>query len=239
MYDLFCGESTITYDESMYLMKEFSLPFFQSMYEQYEEKDPRRRVQRYFRMFAARFKLERGDEEEAGKDCEKILTIASNAAAGDPDYVDRANERLFAARVYEILCRAYDDDSDKLTFYRGRFYEEFPQLLPFSGVRMKISLSISGTGDETISQVMEEMKACNVDFVEGGGEGIPQAAIQFNKKDKDYQAVINVVDGSGRTVTIQQMIFRKPEGVGRELALRLFGKGGATKFEAPVKQKAS
>jgi hypothetical protein len=239
MYDLFCSETTVTYDESMYLMKEFSLPFFQNMYESYQENDPRGKVQRYFRMFAARFKLERGDEEEAGKDCEKILTIASNAGAGDPDYVDRANERLFAARVYEILCRAYDDDSDKLAFYRGRFYEEFPQLVPFSGVKMKMSLSISGTDDETISKVVDEMKACNVEFTEGGGEGIPQAAVQFNKKDKDYQAVINVVDASGRTVTIQQMIFRKAEGAGKELTLRLFGKGGATKFEAPAKPNAS
>ncbi len=34
-------------------------------------------------------------------------------------------------------------------------------------------------------------------------------------------------------VTNQKLIFKKPEGVGAELALRLFGKGGNIVFETP------
>jgi len=61
---------------------------------------------------------------------------------------------------------------------------------------------------------------------------IPVANITFDQKGKSYEAIIDVRAANGAPVVSNgQMIFKKADGVGRELALRLFAKGGDKEFE--------
>ena len=60
---------------------------------------------------------------------------------------------------------------------------------------------------------------------------IPKARVTFDKKGKNYIAVIDVI-GSNGTVLVKdsKIIFTENTGVGKEIGLRLFGKGGSVKF---------
>jgi hypothetical protein len=234
MYDLFCAESTFSFDETLYLLKNFSLPYFINKYNLYHAMDKRERVYRYFDLFVAKFKYENGDKEEAVTLCRKLLseTIYNSDNGRNPQNVfEYEHEKLFLARLYEILSDHYEGDKNELKYQNG-FYEEFPQLVPFSGVRLQMNLKFEGEEDEVTKEVMKDIKNCNIDFEEKANTNIPQAIIFFTKKGKSYQAVVNVISASGKQiVNNEQMIFKNGKGVGRELALRLFAKGGAVSFE--------
>jgi len=85
--------------------------------------------------------------------------------------------------------------------------------------------------------VIEDLKDCNIEWVEEGSN-VPEASISFVKKGKNYQVLFNVLSGSGKTIVSGgEMIFKDAEKTGKELALRLFAKGGGLEFEA-VKEEA-
>ena len=230
IYDLFCGESVVTYDESMFLLKDFSLQYFKKKYEQYENTDPRKRITRYFKLFSTKFKYQDGDEEEAAKDAEQLLNDCQSSIAlnGEDDkFIDSDYEKLFVARLYEII--AQNEESNQK--YTNLYYEEFPQLVPFSGVRVKIDVEFTGITDDVTEKIISNIKDCNIDFVDGAYAEIPRAKIEFEKKGNSYRAVINLLDGKDKVlVSNVQVLFKDANGVGKELALRLFAKGGAVKL---------
>lgn len=230
VYDLFCGESVITFDESMFLLKDFSLPYFKKKYEQYENTDPRKRITRYFKLFSTKFKHEDGDEEEAAKDAEQLLNDCTSSIAlnGEDDkFIDNDHEKLFVARLYEIIAQSENSDQK----YAKMYYDEFPQLVPFSGVKIKMNVEFTGLTDDVTEKVIDNIKDCNIDFVNATYSGIPRARIEFEKKGNSYRAVINLVDGTNKVlVSNAQVLFKDAKGVGQELALRLFAKGGAVKL---------
>lgn len=232
VYDLFCAEATTTYDEAWYLLKDFSPKYFKKKYETYQQKDTRANVQRYFQLFTAKFKWEDGSKDSAREDFDHILRTT---------VLDTSNEKLFVGRLYEGLCKAYKDDGRKSTYslYRNNLYETFPQLIPFSGIKMKMMLKTSGADDETTKQVIKDVKDCDIEWVNNNDEYAPVANVTFNKRGNKYEAIISVRSGMNKPiVSNERIIFSKPEAVGQEIALRLFGKGGALVFEAPV-QKGS
>jgi len=228
VYDLFCAEATTTFDEAWYLLKDFSPKFFKKKYEAYQQTDKRENVQRYFQLFTAKFKWEDGSKDSARQDFDRILhtTVA-----------DTADEKLFIGRLYEGLCTAYKEDGRKSTYsqYRNNLFEVYPQLIPFSGIKMQMLLKTSGADDEVTKKVIEDLKHSSIEWVTSNDGYAPSATITFNKRGNKYEAVINVRSGMNKAVvTNERLIFSKPEEVGGEIALRLFGKGGALVFEAPV-----
>ena len=227
VYDLFCSESTTTFDEAWYLLKDFSPAYFEKKYEHYQQTDKRENIQRYFKLFAAKFKWENGEKTEATKDYAWIVNHVM---------LDTATEKLFLARLYEGLARAYTDNGDqpKAEFYKNEFFQEYPQLVPYSGIRLSMNLSVSGNNDPVTREVIGEMKQCNINWVKEENYNTPQASVTFIKKGGAYEAVFNVKTGSGKPVVSNgSMVFKSPEGVGNELALRLFGKGGVMVYEKP------
>ena len=229
VYDLFCAETTVTYDESMYLLKDFSLPYFRKMYTYYSLNDVRNKVNRYFRFFEAKFLFEGGDEESAASECKLLLeqTLPSAMSQGnDPDIADVPNEKLFFARLFEILARSDENNS---AVYSVKMYRSFPQLVPFSGVKMPLYLSSSGLNDQVTEKVREQIEDCNIEF--SNDPNAIKANIHFEKKSGSYMAVINVIDEFGNEIVKdQKLIFKENMNVGGELALRLFAKGGALKY---------
>ncbi len=226
VYDLFCAESTTSFDEAWYMMKDFSPAFFTKKYEDYQHTDKRSNVQRYFQLFAAKFKWENGNKEEAKKDFENIDHNV---------LLDTGYEKLFIARLYESLAKAYINDGDKSKSqqYSNTLFEEYPQLIPFSGIKMQMKLSVSGVDDDATKKVISEIKSCSIDWVNDAADA-PSAAISFEKKSGKYQATINVQSSNGKPIVQnQKLIFQNPGGAGSEIALRLFGKGGALVFEQP------
>ncbi len=226
VYDLFCAESTVSYDEIVFLLKDFSSPFFQNKYVDYQRMDKRERVKRYFKLVAAKLKFE-NDEDAVIEDAESILNeIAGNSTDIDLQAFDPGNEKLFLARLYEILAVA-NTNKDLAGSYGTKLLEEYPQLVPFSGIDLKIHLTVGGINDKITDEVIASIKSSNIEWVNESEKNNVEAVISFQKKGNVYQATVNVKSETGKTIVAdEQLIFKTFEGVGKELALRLFGVGG-------------
>ncbi|WP_147313909.1 hypothetical protein [Deminuibacter soli] len=223
VYDLFCAEATSSFDESWYLMKDFSPNYFLKLYDNYLQNDKRPNIQRYFSLFSARFKWEAGKQREARADFENL---ASNTL------LDTANEKLFIGRLYESLALANTGSANATAYrnYSNSLFDVYPQLVPFSGVRMQLHLTTTGLEDASTGSVISDLKDCNIDW---NGQGTaPVVQVSFKKKGDKYEAVINVRSSIGKPlVTNERIIFKKTDGVAEEIALRIFGKSGALEFE--------
>jgi hypothetical protein len=225
VYDLFCGESTTTFDEAYYLIKDFSPAYFVKKYENYQQKDPRTQLQRYFRLIKHDMQWQGGKEKKAFEGYKQLVSEAT---------FDTLNEKLFLARLCQGLAKGNDEDGTQrdYDFYSNAMFETFPQLLPFSGIQIKMKLNTGGLDDDNTAQVIKELKKCNIEWVNEADANTPIATIVFNKVGNKYEATVSVNSGSNKSiVSNEKMIFKQAAGVGTELALRLFGKSGARVFE--------
>jgi hypothetical protein len=225
VYDLFCGESTTTFDEAYYLIRDFSPNYFVKKYENYQKNDPRKSLERYFKLFTYQM-------EEAGSNDRKAFEGYQQLAR--QVLLDTSNEKLFLARLYEGLAKGNDDYGTQrdYDFYSNSLFEDYPQLVPFTGVTIKMKLTTSGIDDANTQQVLKEIKRCDIEWINEPDANTPIANIDFAKRGDKYEATINVKGGSDKSIVAnEKMVFKQAEGAGRELALRLFGKSGAKVFE--------
>jgi hypothetical protein len=225
VYDLFCSESTTSFDEALYLLKDFSPAYFIKKYDRYVQADNRPNLKRYFRLIKQEMEWQDGDEDEATEGLERIIKDVT---------VDTANEKLFLGRLYEGLAKGYDDNGNNkdFEFYSNVLYEEFPQLLPFSNLTIKMKLTTGGIDDEATRKIIKELKKCNIKWVDNADENTPVAKVFFNKRGEKYEVSVSVNSGSNKAVIKnEKFIFKPTDGVGKEVALRLFGKGGGMVWE--------
>lgn len=236
VYDLFCSETTVSFDESMYLLKDFCLPYFERKYNNYVLTDKRSKIIRYFKLFATKFVLESGEINRAKIEAEELLsaTVPIGKTNQAPEnLIDVSHERLYTYRLLEILAQA-SEETERYDVYRNKCFAVYPQLMPFSGIPAKMGINFSGLeNDELIQKVFDDLKECNIEIT--NNPSFPQAQINFDKKGDTYMVVINVWDENNKTIVENgTLLFKQNEGVGKELALRLFGKGGSIKFERPI-----
>lgn len=228
LYDLFCAEATTSFDEAWFLMRDFSPQYFIKKYEGYRETDKRGNIQRYFNLFIAKFTAEKGDQQNAIDLLEEMeRTVVA----------DTAYEKLFIARAYESLAGLYDDadNTSGAATYGNALLELYPQLLPYSGLKPQVQLNIQGADDATVQQVIDELKDCNIAFSTDANN--PSATIAFTKKGSAYEVLINMRSATGKRVVLnERLIFKQPEGAGKEIALRLFGKGGGLVYEPVTRE---
>lgn len=225
IYDLFCGESTVSFDEIFYLMKRYSPKYFMRLMQQYADNDPRPNIKRYFELYHAKLQLESGKQKEAKTSLENLLGTV---------LLDTAHEKLFLGRLYESLAVIYDKDkqTDRKESFLNTLYEQFPQLIPFSQVKAGIHLQVSGIDDAVTKKVIDELKNCNIDWVTEMNSNTPVATVNIQKKGIKYYVTINVVSGgSKRVVSNEKFLFMQPAGAGKEIAMRIFGSGGAVELE--------
>ena len=93
-------------------------------------------------------------------------------------------------------------------------------------------LITSGVDDEVTKKIITELKKCNINWSESTDVNTPVAKLSFDKKGEKYEVAISVNSGSNKAVVRnEKFIFKPTDGVGKEVALRLFGKGGAMVWE--------
>lgn len=225
VYDLFCGESTTSFDEDYYLIKDFSPSYFIKKYENYQKTDNRPNLHRYFRLMTHQMQWANGDEDEAFEGYKQMIKEAR---------LDTSNEKLFLARLYEGLSKGSEEEGNEQNYnsYANALYEEYPQLVPFSGITVKMKLITSGVNDANTEKVIKELQQCDIKWTDVADANTAVANIAFIKKGDKYEATVNVKSGLNKiAVHNEKMIFKNTEGAGKELALRLFGKSGAMVFE--------
>lgn len=214
-YQLFSTESITTFDEIWHLLRGFSPDFFISKFEQATKEDKRERIRKYFKYFIAKYKLDKGETKEAADLFNEILKDKT---------LNRSTERLLIARVYEGLALAAAEEEKEITAdaFTIKLYELYPQLVPYSDLKMRFNLVVNGAGDEASKKVIEGMKECNADFE--GNKVWPTATITFRTNEKNLKEVqYEVVSSYGRVlVPMQSFIITNPEESGKKLAYRLF-----------------
>ncbi len=224
VYDLFCSESTTTFDEAWYLMKDFNPKFFAKKYHNYQTTDKRENIQRYFKLFEAKFNYEDGRYKIAEQELENILSNTK---------LDSENEKLFLGRLYEAASRVYKISRNQYSrsFYNNLLLETYPQLIPFSNIRIPMRLETSGVDDETTEEIKRQLSHVNIDWTDK--EKTPSVSIYFERRGDKYQATINVKSNTNiQVVSNRKLVFSSANNnVGNEIALRIFGKGGNVVFD--------
>jgi hypothetical protein len=236
VYNLFCSETTVSFDESMYLLKDFCAPYFEKKYEDYAAFDTRKKLNKYFRLFEAKFALQNGNEEMARSIGEKLMqeTIPMGGSSEPDDkMMDMEFEKLYAYRLMEMLAKLSKDDAEKYESYLSVCMQAYPQLLPFSGLEIKMNVSLDGIQDDEVKAIMNDMKESKLEFTDD--TNTREARLHFQKTGDTYKVTINVWDKSRKQIVENnELLFKKKDGVGKELVMRLFGKGGGMKFESPA-----
>jgi hypothetical protein len=216
IYRLFSTESVISWDEVYQLIRNFSSRYFIRRFEEAAITDPRPEIRKYFRLMVARLYVKEGDYSKA----EPMLKLL----LGD-NTIDQSYEKLFLARTYQALaeCANAKDDAAARDEYLRKMYREFPQQVPFSGLKMPMQLQVAGNVDQS---VVDRLKDCNINFVSSGANAV-QARLSFRKKNGFHLVDYSVTDGSGNQIVPVQTYSYKDAAVGaRSLAYRLFGIGG-------------
>ena len=216
IYKLFSTESTVSWDEIWYLIHDFTTRFFLRRFEQASVSDPRKAVQKYFKLFVARLKIKDGQYKEAKTILNDIL--------GDQT-IDLSYEKLFLARTYQALAEAADgqDSNGEKAEWLYRMYRTYPQLMPYCAMRMNMQLQLMGTPDE---EALSRLKACNINWTDGAANA-PKAYLSFSKKGGLKTVEYYVMDNNGDYVVPRQSFsYKNSAGGGVALAYRLFGVGG-------------
>lgn len=214
-YRLFSTESITTFDEIWSLIKGFSPEFFTKQFTKYLESDKRPRIKKYYRYFIARYLLDKDETKKA----KELL----NMVLDDPT-LDKENEKLLIARVYEALATASDKDDENAVrdLYVMKLYKEYPQLLPFTELEMKFKINVGATGSETEEKMIEELKDCSVDW--DGDDTWPTVNISFSTNSKKLREVNYEVTSSSGEILVPRssFILSNAKESGKKLAYRLF-----------------
>ncbi len=214
VYKLFSSESTIAWDEIWYLIRDFTTGFFLRKY-QYEaaHSQQRKNVKRYFQLFVAKLEMKKGDYQKAAELLREIIQ--------DPA-IDSEYEQLFLARVFEAtaICAKEQDDDAAYRKAANGFYSSFPQLVPFSDVRVHFKMNVSGQVDKKLIARLED---CNIGW---DNRSTLTVRLHFDQEGGKHKITYSVTDRDGHEIVRQNAyVYTDPEQAGINVAYRLFNIG--------------
>jgi hypothetical protein len=218
IYRLFSTESTIGWDEVYQLVKNFSSGFFIKRFTAAAATDPRPNIRKYFRLMIARLQVKEGNYNGARPVLLDLL--------GDKT-VNQKYEKLFIARTCQALAECADglDKPAERDEWLYKLYRIYPQLIPFSAMKMPMQLQVAGTPDQA---VMKRLKSCNIRFDAEGAR--LRVQLHFRTQGATRLVDYSVMDAGGNFIVPRQTYSYKDANVaGVSLAYRLFGVGGMAK----------
>ena len=213
IYPLFSTESTVSWDEIWYLIRDFSSSFFYKEFKNEIEIDQRPLIKKYFQLYLAKLEIKRGEYEKA----EVIIkTILSN-----PE-IDRDYEQLFIARCFEALNKCAEELGNEVlsAAAANSFYETFPQIQPFSESTINMRLYTFGNVD---AKMVKQLKRSKINWISNRNLAAPDVSLEF-KNDKGKKSVIySVTKQNGAEIVKRQEFFYKDANKdGKDLLFLLF-----------------
>lgn len=213
VYSLFSPESTVSWDEIWYLIQGFSTRYFQKEFQEKLENDPRPLVKKYFRLFSAKLKINQGKYDEA----EEILHLL----IGSPE-VDPASEELFLARCYEALNQCAVKNKEKFLSIEtmNQLYEVFPQLIPYSDMKMNFKLNTSGNIDK---KMLSKIKAFRINWLTDSDPNVLIVNLDFKQVNNKKSVVYSLSNSSGKIILPQQeYVYKNGEKEARNIMYGIF-----------------
>lgn len=215
VYRLFSSECITTFDEIWHMIRDFSPEFFIKTFNKFLDEDKRPKVKKYYRYFIAKYLLEQGETQKAITLFNQVLNDKS---------LDKENELLLIARIYEALANAYDEldkewDRDR---YILKLYQTYPQLVPFSDLEMKFNLQVETPSNKSEIAIVKQLKNCNIDWE--GDRTWPKVTVGFRTNEKKLREMYYTVHSPSGEVIIpfSSIIISQPKDAGKKLAYRLF-----------------
>ncbi|HRI79135.1 MAG TPA: hypothetical protein PLR06_06310 [Cyclobacteriaceae bacterium] len=227
IYTIFSSENLMSFDEVWSVIDGFGNEYFIDIYENLLRTDKRPQLKKYFRYFLGKLYLAEGEATQATEYFEQVIK--------EIDRTD-AYQTLLSARVFEGLAHAASNESDKQKWIT-RLYDEYPQLVPFSGLEMKFNLIVSGdVSSDQAEDVLGAMKNCNLDFTNNEAD-VPTANLRFSETKDALLIDYSVTSGiEVRQRGILRVAKGDSEG-GKLLAYRLFGINKEKVSEKPAAVK--
>lgn len=213
LYEIFCAESTITFNEVSFLMKECSPAFFLKKMKQKLSESKRPEVNKYYRLINAQLYIEQGKFKSAQKELALI----------EEDSIDYENEKLFEYQLNEVKYHIYQDAENNQDAEEAllNMASKFPQLLPFSNIKLPVSISINSTDKKIESECKSIILAMNIDTEKNSP--LVTASVTINKSAKEgFTAKIEYTDLDGNTSN-NTITFKNAEQGSRAIALKIWG----------------
>lgn len=214
IYKLFSTESTVSVDEIANLLEGFSTQFFIDKFRKSLKNESRPRVKRYYSLLIAKLLMKQGKDDEAMIELNRIL---------NEQKIDLEYEKLFLARVYEafVQCHAHRGDTGNLQEL-VKLYNTYPQLIPFSGLRMPFILERDA--QTTIQlKVVDGLKRMNIDWTGQSTANIPTLRIHFTMRGKLSVIRMSVLSGGSTVIPATELTYSDPDKAAKEIGLRMFG----------------
>lgn len=213
IYKLFSTENVVTWDETWFLIKDFSTNFFHDKFKNELKSDKREKVYKYYNLFLAKLAMKQGKYKVAKDRLSKILKFSED--------IDVNYEKLFLARCYEALAICADklDDKDQYQFYQAQIYRYFPQLLPFADFSPQMSYASIGNN----KSLEKKLKKFNIKWT-NTNKYAPKVYINFSKEENKDVIKYSVNDYQGN-ITIPEtkiVVINEKEAL-NTLAYGLFG----------------
>jgi len=170
IYPLFSTESTVSWDEIVLLLNDFSSNFFIKKMNQFQQEDLRKPIHKYFQLLEAKLKLKQGKEIEAQQIFKKIFS---------DNTIDTTYEKLLLARVLEGQIKTAEalKNQQEKNNCSNKLFETYPQLIPFTGIRMTFNLK-SHNATESDLKVIHSF---NIEWLKQPRHGFPTVELSFFK----------------------------------------------------------
>lgn len=221
LYTLFSSENLLSFDEVLSVTEGFGNEYFINIYKKLLQTDKRPRLKRYFRYVLGRLYQAEGKSSMAMQFYQQALKELYD---GDPF------DTMLRARIYEGLA-SVGNGSDK-TYYMLALYKLYPQLVPFTNMKMAFRLN-APTETKLQEQVVDDLKSCSIDFTTD--PNAPLVSLSFSAQGQSLDVHYTVKTGT--EITQQGVFTIEPtaqEDAGKILAYRIFGIQKSNTGEEPA-----
>ncbi|MCB0267422.1 MAG: hypothetical protein KDH95_04580 [Calditrichaeota bacterium] len=211
-YRPFHSESIISFDELWFIIQNYSTNYFKKVFSEDAQTDPRENVDRYYRYFSGMLQREDGESEKAYDTLTETLSDSK---------LDNQYERLLIARIHQNAgeIAAEEGWQPQRIFHTNMLYQNYPELVPFSGLQMAFRLNVNESlANETRWQNIEDdLQDFNINWDAPENENWPEVQIAQNGDSQlQYQVIVN------REVFTQGIVEISQPGAAKRLVYALF-----------------
>jgi hypothetical protein len=173
IYKLFATESTVSWDEVLMSMENMSNNYFLKYYKSLEETDKRSLLKVYFQFAQAKILVSQSKYDEALK---LIEDIESRIDESEYDALLKARCCILK---YQILNENASQNIAGIQSNTQQLYDLYPQLIPFSGIKVGINLRIDNSIEPKLQKSLNQY---NIDWNNHDDSALVQVHITKNEE---------------------------------------------------------